>query len=40
MAASDELKYHFNGKEDAKNFQYVYENVVMKIKTEKEKADS
>ena len=35
-----ELKYHFSGKEDAKKFFYVYENVDMKTKTEAEKADS
>ena len=35
MASSSELKYDFDGKEDAKKFFYVYENVVMKNKTEK-----
>ena len=39
MASYSELKYHFSGKEDAKNFFYVFENVVMKNKTEEEKAD-
>ncbi len=29
----------FDGKENAKKFFYVYENVVMKGKTEKEKGD-
>ena len=40
MASLSELKYHFSGKEDAKKFFYVYENVVMKTKTEEEEADS
>ena len=40
MASPSEHKYHFNGKEDAKNFFYVYENVVMKNKIEEEEADS
>ena len=40
MAYPSELKYHFSGKEDAKNFFYVYGNTVMKTKTEEEKADS
>ena len=40
MASPSELKYHFNGKEDAKKLFYVYENVVMKNKTEEEKSDS
>ena len=40
MASPSDLKYHFSGKEDAKKFFYVYENVVMKNKTEEEKADS
>ena len=39
MASFSELKYHLNGKEDAKKFFYVYKNVVMKNKTEKEEAD-
>ena len=40
MASPSELKYHFNGKKDAKNFFYVYEKVIMKTKTEEEKAYS
>ena len=40
MTSPSELKYHFNGKEDAKKFFYLYENVVMKNKTEEKKADS
>ena len=40
MASPSELKYHFNVKEDAKKFFYVHENVVLKNKIEKEKADS
>lgn len=40
MASPSELKYHFNGAEDAKKIFYAYENVVMKAKTEDEKADS
>ena len=40
MVPPSELKYHFNGKKDAKKFFYVSENVVMKSKTEEEKADS
>ena len=40
MASPSELKYHFNGKEDAKKFFYVYENVIMKNKIEEERADS
>ena len=39
-ASTSELKYHFSRKEDAKKFFYVYENVVMKTKTEEEKAYS
>ncbi len=38
MEVPDELKCVFDGKEDAKNFFYVYENVVMKGKTEGENA--
>lgn len=33
------LKVQFYGKEDTKKFLYVYMNVVMKEKTEKEKED-
>ena len=40
MASPSELKYHSNGKEDAKKFFYVFENVGMKNKTEEQKADS
>ena len=40
MASLSELKYHFNGKENTKKFSYVYENVVMKTKTDEERADS
>ena len=40
MASPSELKYHFNGEGDAKKFFYVYENAVMKNKTEEGKADS
>ena len=40
MVSLSEVKYHFNGKKDAKKFFYVYENVVMKNKIEKGKADS
>ena len=39
MGSPSELKYHFVCKEDARKFFYVYENVVMKNKTEEEKAD-
>ena len=39
-ASTSELKYHFNRKEGAKKFFYLYENLVMKNKTEEEKADS
>ena len=40
MASPGELKYHFNSKEDVKKFFYVYENAIMKNRTEDEKADS
>ena len=40
VASPSGLKFLFNGKEDAKKFFYVCENVVMKTKTEEEKADS
>ena len=40
MASSSELKYHFNGKEDAKKILYFYEKFFMKAKAEEEKADS
>ena len=40
MASPSELKYHFNGKEDAQKFFYAFENFFMKNKTEEEKADS
>ena len=40
MVPLGELKYHFDGKEDAKKNFCVYKNVVMKNKTEEEKADS
>ena len=40
MASLSELKYHFNDKQDARKFFYVYENVVMKNETEEEKAYS
>lgn len=33
------LRMQFDGKEGVKKFFYVYENLVMKDKTEKEKAD-
>ena len=39
MASPNELKYHLSRKEDAKKFFYVHENVVMKNKSEEEKAD-
>ncbi len=34
-----DLKFQCDGKEDAKKFFYVYENVLMKGKTDEEKAD-
>lgn len=40
MATIGELKYHFSGKEVFKKFFCVYENVVMKNKSEEEKLDS
>ena len=40
MASPSELRYHFNGKVDAKKFFCVHENVVIKNKTEEEEADS
>ena len=40
IASPSEMKYHFNGKKDAKKFFCVYENIVMKTITEEEKADS
>ncbi len=39
MEVPGELKCVFDGKEDAKEFFYVYQNVVMKGKAEEEKAD-
>ncbi len=38
MESSSDLKFQFEGKEDAKKFFYVYENVLMKGKTDEEKA--
>ena len=40
IACPSELKYYFNDKKGAKRFFYVYRNVVMKDKTEKDKADN
>ena len=40
MASLSQLKYHFNAKENTKRFFNVYENVVMKTKTDEEKANS
>ena len=40
IAFPSELKYYFNEKKGAKRFFYVYRNVVMKDKTEKDKADN
>ena len=40
MASPSELKYHFNGNQDAKKFFCVHENIVMENKTEEEKVDS
>ncbi len=39
MEVPGEFKCVFDGKEGAKKFFYVYENVMMKGKTEEEKAD-
>ena len=39
MVSNNELKYNFNAKKNAKKQFYVYESVVMKDKTEEEKAD-
>ena len=39
MESSSDLKFQFDGNEDANKFFYVYENVLTDAKTDEEKAD-
>ena len=40
LASPSELKHNFSGKEDPNNFLHMLESVVMRNKSDEEKADS